>query len=145
MHRRATAVWEGTLKRGRGKLTTQSGVLSGVPYSFGTRFEHESGPNPEELIAVALAGCFNMALAAQVEQAGFVSEKIKTDVYLSFEKEENEWSITRIELDTFANVPGATQREFQDWAEAAKRCPVARSLKGEILLNAKLKVIAKSA
>src|SRR5262245_66601938 len=105
MKRNASAVWTGGLKEGRGIISSDSGVLSQTQYSFGTRFENGKGTNPEELIAAAHAGCFTMALSAQLGNAGFIPEKLETTATLSFEKLETGWTVTQIHLDVRGKVP----------------------------------------
>jgi osmotically inducible protein OsmC len=139
MERTASAHWQGGLKDGRGTVSTASGVLSQTQYSFGTRFENGVGTNPEELIAAAHAGCFSMALSAQLDGAGLKAAAIDTSARLTFEKTGEGFSITRIHLDVKASVPNATQEQFQKAAADAKAgCPVSRLLKAEITMDAKL-------
>src|SRR3970040_308875 len=107
MKRKASAVWKGDLKSGKGGISTDSGVLSNTQYSFSTRFEDGAGTNPEELIAAAHAGCFSMALSAQLGNAGIVAESINTAATLTMEKLEAGWTVTGIHLDVTAKIPGA--------------------------------------
>src|SRR5579864_4500026 len=109
MQRSATAVWNGALKDGKGTISTGSGVLSSTPYSFTTRFENAKGTNPEELIAAAHAGCFTMALSAQLGTAGITPESLETTASLTLDKLDAGWSITKIHLDVAARIPGADQ------------------------------------
>src|SRR5438045_7554052 len=102
MQRKASAVWKGGLKDGKGTVSASSGVLSNTPYSFATRFENAAGTNPEELIAAAHAGCFSMALSAQLGQAGLTPENINTTATLSLDKLEASWAITAVHLDVTA-------------------------------------------
>lgn len=139
MERKASAVWKGGLKDGKGTVSSGSGVLSGTPYSFATRFENQPGTNPEELIAAAHAACFSMALSAQLGTAGFSPQSIETQAALTMEKQDAGWTITTIRLDVSAQVPGADQSAFDKAANAAKEgCPVSRVLKAKIVMNAKL-------
>jgi len=139
MQRKASAVWKGTLKEVAGSISSDSGVLKNTPYSFTTRFENAPGTNPEELIAAAHAGCFSMALAAQLTASHLTPEQISTTATLSLEKLEAGWTITKIHLDVSARVPGASAEAFQTAASNAKAgCPVSRVLKAEITMNAKL-------
>ena len=139
MKRKASAIWEGGLKDGKGVVSTESGILDNTKYSFHTRFEDAPGTNPEELIAAAHAGCFSMALSAELEKAGYKADKIETEAILSFEKREEGFTVTRILLDTTAKVPGIKKDEFDMIAGNAKvGCPISRLLKTEILLDAKL-------
>jgi len=140
MKRKASAVWQGDLKSGRGTISTDSGVLNATKYSFTTRFENGVGTNPEELIAAAHAGCFSMALSFALQQAGFTAEKIATTATLSLENlPQVSWTITAIHLDTTVSVPGISSEKFAEVAEGAKAgCPVSRVLKASITLDAKL-------
>ncbi|HZR31853.1 MAG TPA: OsmC family protein [Terriglobales bacterium] len=139
MQRKASAVWKGGLKDGKGTVSTTSGVLKDTPYSFSTRFENSPGTNPEELIAAAHAGCFSMALSAQLGQAGLTPESIDTTATLTMDKLETGWAITTIQLDVRARVPKADAAAFQKAADAAKSgCPVSKVLNAKITMNAKL-------
>ena len=139
MTRKASAIWQGDLKSGKGSISSESGVLKNTQYSFSTRFENGVGTNPEELIAAAHAGCFSMALSAQLGNAGMTAERIKTTATVSLEKLEGGFAITGIHLDLTAKIPGADAKAFQAAATAAKEwCPVSRALKGPITLDAKL-------
>jgi osmotically inducible protein OsmC len=137
--RNASAQWNGGLKDGKGTISTPSGVLSNTQYSFSTRFEDGIGTNPEELIAAAHAGCFSMALSAQLTNAGTPPESIQTTANLTMEKQEAGFTITAIHLDVTANVPGADQAAFETAANNAKAgCPVSRVLNATITMDAKL-------
>lgn len=139
MIRKATAVWHGTGRDGAGDVTTESGVLSRTPYSYGTRFEGEPGTNPEELIAAAHAGCFTMALAFQLQTAGFTPEVLTTEAAVSLEPGDGGFTITRSALTLTARVPGLDRARFDDLAGVAeKTCPVSKLLKAEIALDATL-------
>ena len=139
MKRSASAVWNGGLKDGRGSISTDSGVLSETPYSFSTRFEDGKGTNPEELIAAAHAGCFAMALSAQLNNDGKAPERIQSEATVTLLKTDAGFTITAVHLRVRAKVPGATPPDFQAAATAAKNnCPVSRLLKAEITLEAKL-------
>lgn len=139
MQRKASAVWKGGLKDGKGAVSGTSGVLNNTPYSFATRFENTSGTNPEELIAAAHAACFSMALSAQLGAANLTPNSIETSATLSLDKLDSGWTITAIHLDTVGRVPGADAATFQKIAEGAKaNCPVSKVLKADITLNAKL-------
>jgi lipoyl-dependent peroxiredoxin len=143
MERKASAVWKGGLKDGQGSLTTPSGVLSETRYSFIDRFESGTGTNPEELVAAAHAGCFSMALSAELGNAGMKPESIRTTATLTFEKKEKGFTVTRIHLDTTARVPGADAAAFEKVANAAKAgCPISRLLNTEITLSARLEAMA---
>src|SRR5450432_4005881 len=117
MDRTASAVWHGGLKDGKGKISTQSGVLKDSQYSFGTRFENGIGTNPEELIAAAHAGCFTMALSGQLTSAGLVPESLETTASVKLEKGEGGFAVTAVHLETTAKVPGADQAAFDKAAE----------------------------
>jgi lipoyl-dependent peroxiredoxin len=139
MVRKASAVWKGSLKDGKGTISSDSGVLSNTPYSFSTRFENAKGTNPEELIAAAHAGCFTMALSAQLGNAGITPESLETTASLSLDKLDAGWTITKIHLDVSARIPGADQAAFDKAAESAKAgCPISRLLKAEITMTARL-------
>jgi len=140
MKRKASAIWQGDLKSGKGSVSTESGTLKSAQYSFTTRFENGVGTNPEELIAAAHAGCFSMALSAGLQKAGLTAEKIETTATLSLENlPEKSWTVTAIHLDTTAKVPGASPEKFQEVAGGAKaNCPISRLLKADITLQAKL-------
>ena len=139
MIRKAKAVWRGTGRDGDGDLSTDSGVLAQTPYSYRTRFENEKGTNPEELIAAAHAGCFTMALAFQLQAAGYTPTELTTEAALSLEPEGQGFTITRSALTLSANVPMLDEATFRRLAEAAeKNCPVSKVLRAEITLDAKL-------
>ena len=139
MKRKASAIWTGGLKDGRGTISTESGVLSDTQYSFSTRFEDGIGTNPEELIGSAHAGCFSMALSGQLGAAGMTAERIRTTATVSLEKLESGFAITGIHLDLTAKIPGGDPQKFQAAAAAAKEgCPVSKALKVPITLDAKL-------
>jgi len=139
MERKASAVWQGDLKSGKGSISTASGVLSKTQYSFGTRFEQGAGTNPEELIAAAHAGCFSMALSAQLGEANLKADSIETTAAVTLEKIEAGWTITKVHLDLKAKIPGATQEAFDKAANNAKAgCPVSRVLNATITMSAKL-------
>jgi osmotically inducible protein OsmC len=139
MKRQATAQWRGDLKTGKGSLTTDSGVLSQTPYSFSTRFEGEKGTNPEELIAAAHAGCFTMALSAELGKANLTAESLRTTAAVSLEKNGGGWGVSESHLELVAKVPGASQDAFKTAAETAKaNCPISKLLNAKITLSWKL-------
>jgi lipoyl-dependent peroxiredoxin len=139
MIRKASAVWNGSLKEGKGTISTESGVLSSAQYSFSTRFENGRGTNPEELIAAAHAACFTMALSAQLGNAGITPESLETTASVSLEKLEAGFTITKVHLDVDAHIPGADPAAFEKAAAAAKAgCPISRLLNAEITMTAKL-------
>jgi osmotically inducible protein OsmC len=137
--RKAKAVWEGNLQQGKGRMALGSGAYEGA-YSFQTRMGDEPGSNPEELIGAALAGCFSMALSADLAKAGASPERIQTDARVHFEQEGARWTITFIELATEVEAKGLEDGKFQAIAEETKQnCPVARALAAtEIRLKAHL-------
>lgn len=139
MDRTASAVWNGSLKEGKGTISTQSGVLKGTQYSFAARFENGIGTNPEELIAAAHAGCFSMALSAELGKAGFTPDSIETSARLTLDMHEKP-TITKIHLTTKAKIPNIDKAKFDEIAKGAKEgCPVSRLLKAaEITLDATL-------
>jgi lipoyl-dependent peroxiredoxin len=139
MQRKASAVWKGGLRDGKGTVSAASGVLSNTPYSFTTRFENTPGTNPEELIAAAHAACFSMALSAQLGEAKLTPESIQTAATLTMEKLDSGWTITAVHLDVVAHVPGATPEAFSKAAQNAKAgCPVSKVLNAKITMEAKL-------
>jgi osmotically inducible protein OsmC len=136
MIRKARAVWQGTGKDGTGRLSADSGVLSNTPYTFKTRFETEPGTNPEELIAAAHAGCFSMALAFQLQGAGFTPNELATECAVTLEKEEQGFKISKSALTLRADVPGIDRAKFEELARAAeKNCPVSKVLNAEITMD----------
>ena len=139
MKRSASAMWNGDLKSGKGTISTDSGVLSATQYSFSTRFESGKGTNPEELIAAAHAGCFSMALSAQLGEVGLVAQSIATKATVTLEKTDGGFSITAVHLDLTARIPGANAQQFETAAENAKKgCPVSKVLNATITLDKKL-------
>ena len=143
MERTASAVWNGSLKEGKGTISTQSGILSDAPYSFVTRFENGKGTNPEELIAAAHAGCFTMALSAQLGTMNFTPQSLRTSAKVTLEKLDAGWTISKIHLDVSARVPGISASAFESAAASAKaNCPVSRLLKAEITMDAHLEQAA---
>lgn len=139
MKRKASAEWNGGITDGKGSISTDSGVLSETQYSFSTRFENGIGTNPEELIAAAHAGCFSMALSAQLGEAGLTAESIKTTASVTIDKVEAGFAITKVHLDVTARIPGADQQSFESAANSAKiNCPVSKVLNAEITMDAKL-------
>jgi len=137
--RNGRAVWEGTLREGKGTVRLGSGAFEG-PYSFASRFEEGQGTNPEELIGAAHAGCFSMALAAGLTKAGYSPNRVATTAKVHLGQAGGGFKITLIELETEADVPGIDQQAFQEQAETAKKnCPVSQALAAtEITLSAKL-------
>jgi lipoyl-dependent peroxiredoxin len=129
MKRSASAVWEGGIKDGKGRITSESGALSGVSYGFTSRFENEAGTNPEELIAAAHASCFAMALSGQLGEASMTAESIAVKATVRLDKLSTGWSVTEIQLDVTAKIPGADAEKFVVAANTAKsNCPISRLL-----------------
>ncbi|MGB5245410.1 MAG: OsmC family protein [Woeseia sp.] len=140
MKRKASAHWEGDLKKGKGTITSDSGVLDATQYSFGTRFENGKGTNPEELIAAAHAGCFSMALSMILGNAGFTADSIDTQATVSLEQVDGGFAITKVHLDVKATVPGADAAAFAAAANSAKEgCPISKVLNASISMDAVLK------
>jgi osmotically inducible protein OsmC len=137
--RTGSAVWSGGLKDGKGTVSSQSGVLKDTPYSFSTRFENGAGTNPEELIAAAHAGCFTMALSAQLADAGMTAQRLETTAEVSLDKGEGGFAITAVHLNLVARIPGADRQAFEAAAQAAKQnCPVSKLLNAKITMDARL-------
>jgi osmotically inducible protein OsmC len=139
MKRKASAQWRGSLKDGKGTISTDSGVLSDTQYSFTSRFAEGKGTNPEELIGAAHAGCFSMALSNELGAAGLTPESIQTTATVTLDKTAAGFAITAVHLDVAARVPGASPQAFEAAAGSAKsNCPVSKLLKAEITMTAKL-------
>lgn len=139
MKSKASAVWQGGLKDGKGYLSSSSEVLRDTPYTFKSRFEGASGTNPEELIAAAHAGCFSMALSMILGESKLTAEKIETAATVTLEKKGEGFAITKVHLDVNARVPGASASDFDAAAQKAKEnCPVSQLLKAEITMDARL-------
>ena len=139
MKRKASAVWRGGLKDGKGAISTDSGVLKETQYSFSTRFENGVGTNPEELIAAAHAGCFSMAFSAELGKAGITPESIRTTATVTLDKTDAGFSVTESHLDVTARIPGADRAKAMEIANAAKAgCPISRLLKANITMDAKI-------
>jgi osmotically inducible protein OsmC len=139
MKRKASAVWKGGLKDGKGTISSDSGVLENTQYSFSTRFEEGKGTNPEELIAAAHAGCFSMALSGQLGNAGMTADEIKTTATITLEKTDAGFTVTASHLDVTAKIPGADAKAFETAANNAKAgCPISRLLNTKITMDAKL-------
>jgi len=139
MNRKASAQWQGDLKTGKGTVSTESGVLQNTPYSFSTRFENVKGTNPEELVAAAHAGCFTMALSAELGKANLVATSLRTTCTVTLDKVEGGWGITESHLEVVAKIPGASQEAFRKAAETAETgCPISKLFKTKITMDAKL-------
>lgn len=140
MQRKATAVWQGNLKEGKGTISTESGVLKQTSYSFCTRFENSKGTNPEELLAAAHAGCFAMALSNELGNAGMVPNSLEATATISLEKVSNGFAITKSHIDLVADIPGANKAKFEAAVKAAETgCPVSKLFKAEISVSVRLK------
>ena len=139
MDSKASAVWKGSLKDGSGEVSSESGVLSSAAYTFATRFEGKPGTNPEELIAAAHAGCFSMALSAQLGGAGLTPDRVSTTATVTLEQTDGGFAVTKVHLDVSAKVPGADQAAFDTAAGNAKAgCPISKLLNAEISMDAVL-------
>ena len=139
MKRKASARWQGDLKTGKGAISTESGVLENTPYSFTTRFENGKGTNPEELVAAAHAGCFTMALSAELGKANLVAESLHTTATVTLDRVDAGWSITESHLEVVAKIPGASSEVFRKAAEAAETgCPISRLFNTKITMDARL-------
>lgn len=141
MKRKASAHWQGGLRDGKGSLSTESGVLDGTQYSFGTRFENGKGTNPEELIAAAHAGCFSMAFSAELGRTGLTPESIRTTGTVTMEKSDAGFTVTGSHLEVTVRVPGADKAKVLEVAESAKAgCPISRLLNAAVTMDATVEV-----
>lgn len=139
MKKTASAAWSGGLKEGTGTVSTATGVLRNAPYGFHSRFEDGPGTNPEELLGAAHAGCYTMALAAGLEQAGFIAARIETKAVVTLDKDGDGFAITTVDLTARASVPRIDTATFDRIAQATKEaCPVSKVLKARITLDAAL-------
>jgi len=137
--KKASAIWSGDLKTGKGSISTESGALSNAQYGFNTRFENGPGTNPEELIGAAHAGCFSMALSVQLGNDGLTATKIETAATVTMDKLEQGWTVTEVLLQVKAQIPGADKAAFEKAANAAKAgCPISRLLNAKITMDAQL-------
>lgn len=135
MKRNATAVWHGTLKEGKGHLSTQSGVLQQTPYTYKMRFEDEKGTNPEELVGAAHSGCFSMQLSAYLAEKGYKPVELETKAEVTLES----GTVTSSLLTLKAKVPGISHDQFNELVTKAKEnCPISKLLKAEMSVNATL-------
>jgi osmotically inducible protein OsmC len=138
--RTAIARYQGLGKKGKGSITTQSGILNDTAYGFGSRFGEEHGTNPEELIAAAHAGCFTMSLSFALERAGYTEGKLETQAAVVLDKQGNGFAVTRSDLDLTAHIPGIKPAEFTELVETAKKtCPISKLLNADIALRHRLK------
>jgi lipoyl-dependent peroxiredoxin len=140
MQRKASAIWQGGLKDGKGAISTESGVLKQTQYSFSTRFENGKGTNPEELLAAAHAGCFAMALSNELGNAGMVPNSLDATATITLDKVSGGFGITKSHIDLIADIPGADTAKFEAAVKAAETgCPVSKLFKAEITVSARLK------
>jgi osmotically inducible protein OsmC len=141
MKRKASALWQGDLKSGKGKISTDSGVLKDTQYSFSTRFENGNGTNPEELIAAAHAGCFAMAFSSELGKVGLKPESIAVTATVSLEMLPTGPTVTESHLDVTVKVPGADKNKVLEVANTAKAgCPISRLLNAKVTMDAKAEV-----
>lgn len=139
MKRTASAIWQGGIRDGKGRISTQSGILKSAQYGFNAHFEEGPGTNPEELIGAAHAGCFTMAVAAQLGEAGLTAERLATMATITLEKSDGGFSIPAIHLELTAKIAGASREAFEKAAHTAKEnCPVSKLLNAKITLDTKL-------
>lgn len=139
MQRKASAVWQGGLRDGKGTVSTESGVLKQTQYSFKTRFESGTGTNPEELLAAAHAGCFAMALSNELGNAGITPEKLEVSATLSLDKVQDGFAITKNHLELVARIPGVDKTKFESAVETAKNgCLVSKLFKAETTVSSRL-------
>ena len=139
IRRYGSAKWQGGLRDGKGRVSTETGVLSDQPYGFKTRFESEKGTNPEELIGAAHASCFAMALSLNLGEAGLTADDIDARSTVSLEEAEGGFAITKVHVEVTATVPGASEDQFRQAAEATKTgCPVSKALNAQITMEARL-------
>lgn len=136
IHKHGSAHWSGDIKRGKGTVSTESGVLNQQPYGFNTRFEGEKGTNLEELIGAAHAACFSMALSLMLGEAGYTADSIDTTADVSLDKKEVGFAITKVALQSKVTVPGIDPQQFDGVIQKAKAgCPVSQLLNAEITLD----------
>lgn len=139
MKRTGSAVWNGSIKEGSGKISTESGALSDLNYSFKKRFGEERGTNPEELIGAAHASCFSMALSLFLGEAGFTADEIRSSAAVTIEQQGGGFTISTIDLSVSARVPNIDDAQFQEIAAKAKDgCPVSKVLNAKINFRAEL-------
>ena len=139
IHKHGSAHWSGDIKRGKGTVSTESGVLNQQPYGFNTRCEGEKGTNPEELIGAAHAACFSMALSLMLGEAGYTADSIDTTADVSLDKTDGGFAITKVALKSKVTVPGIAPQQFDGIIQKAKAgCPVSQLLKADITLDYKL-------
>jgi len=134
-----SAHWEGNLKKGKGTVSTETGVLDAQPYGFNTRFEDGKGTNPEELIGAAHASCYSMALSMILEGSGLIADSIDTKATVHLDEKDGGFAVTKVHLDVSAKIPDATQEQFDTATNTAKEnCPISKLLTAQITMDAKL-------
>ena len=139
MKKSASAHWEGSLKEGKGTISTESGALKANPYGFNTRFENQPGTNPEELIGAAHAGCFSMAFSMLLGEAGYTPDSIDTQAEVTLSKQDDGFAVTAVALTMNAAIPGIDHSTFEEIADKAKKgCPISKLLNADISLKASL-------
>ena len=139
MKKTASAHWQGSLKEGKGTISTESGALKDNPYGFNTRFENAPGTNPEELIGAAHAGCFSMALSLMLGEDGFTPDSIDTKATVTLDKDGDGFAVTAVHLEMTARIPNIDQATFDELANKAKTgCPISKLLNADISLDATL-------
>jgi lipoyl-dependent peroxiredoxin len=139
MDRKGSAVWLEGLKEGKGTVSTESGALQKVPYSFNTRFDKAKGTNPEELLAAAHAGCFAMALSAELGKVGITPSKLEVTCTITIDMIQDQFTITKSHLDLVAHIPGADKSKFDIAVKAAELgCPVSKLFRTEITITSEL-------
>ncbi len=138
LHRSASATWTGTVKEGQGQISATSSVLSNTPYSFATRFENQSGTNPEELIAAAHAACYSMALTLTLSEKGYQPQQVQTQATCTIESQNGGFKITTMQLETQGDISGIDAETFNQIAQEAEQiCPVSNALRGSVTINLK--------
>ena len=139
IQKKGSAQWQGSLKKGKGSVSSESGALKEIPYGFNTRFEGQPGTNPEELIGAAHASCYSMALSMILGEENLEAESINTQATVTLEQDDSGFTITEVQLKTVAKIPGADQATFDSAAQKAKEgCPISKLLNAKISLDAKL-------
>lgn len=139
MQRTGSAVWSGDLKTGKGKVSTESGALKELPYGFNTRFEDTPGTNPEELVGAAHASCYAMAMSLGLGEKDLKADEINASAKVTLSEVDGGFAVTKVHLDVTAKIPGISEADFQEVAEATKKnCPISKLLSAEITMDAKL-------
>lgn len=139
MQRTGSAVWSGDLKTGKGKVSTESGALKELPYGFNTRFEDTPGTNPEELVGAAHASCYAMAMSLGLGEKDLKADEINASAKVTLSEVDGGFAVTKVHLDVSAKIPGISDADFQEVAEATKKnCPISKLLTAEITMDAKL-------